>query len=76
MERYQKKSKKMVNYGGNQKISFMISDDQFDRYLKALGQLNRSQLMRDLLMKAVREEESKKKLTLNTINGFPDAKTD
>lgn len=57
MQQYQKKIKKMVNYSGNQKISFMISDDQFDRYLRALGKLNRSQLMRDLLMKAVREKE-------------------
>jgi metal-responsive CopG/Arc/MetJ family transcriptional regulator len=47
----------MVDYSGNQKISFMISDDQFDRYLRALGNLNRSQLMRDLLMKAVRDKE-------------------
>ena len=57
MQVYQKKIKKMVDYSGNQKISFMIPDDQFDRYLRALGNLNRSQLMRDLLMKAVREKE-------------------
>ena len=57
MQVYQKKIKKMVDYSGNQKISFMISDDQFDRYLRALGNLNRSQLMRDLLMKAVRDKE-------------------
>jgi hypothetical protein len=57
MQHYQKKLKKMVEYSGNQKISFMIPDDQFDRYLSALGHLNRSQLMRDLLMKAVREKE-------------------
>ena len=57
MQVYQKKLKKMVDYSGNQKISFMIPDDQFDRYLRALGNLNRSQLMRDLLMKAVRERE-------------------
>ena len=57
MQVYQKKIKKMVDYSGNQKISFMIPDDQFDRYLRALGNLNRSQLMRDLLMKAVRERE-------------------
>lgn len=57
MQVYQKKSKNMVDYSGNQKISFMIADDQFDRYLRALGHLNRSQLMRDLLMKAVRERE-------------------
>ena len=57
MQHYQKKTKKMVDYSGNQKISFMIPDDQFDRYLRALGNLNRSQLMRDLLMKAVREKE-------------------
>lgn len=57
MQVYQKKSKNMVEYSGNQKISFMISDDQFDRYLRALGHLNRSQLMRDLLMKAVRDKE-------------------
>ena len=57
MQHYQKKIKKMVDYSGNQKISFMIPDDQFDRYLRALGGLNRSQLMRDLLMKAVRERE-------------------
>lgn len=57
MQVYQKKIKKMVNYSGNQKISFMIPDDQFDRYLRALGNLNRSQLMRDLLMKAVRDKE-------------------
>jgi hypothetical protein len=59
MQVYQKKNKKMVDYG-NQKISFMIADDQFDRYLRALGHLNRSQLMRDLLMKAVREKELEK----------------
>jgi len=57
MQHYQKKLKKMVDYSGNQKISFMIPDDQFDRYLRALGNLNRSQLMRDLLMKAVRDKE-------------------
>ena len=57
MQHYQKKIKKMVDYSGNQKISFMIPDDQFDRYLRALGNLNRSQLMRDLLMKAVRDKE-------------------
>lgn len=57
MQHYQKKLKKMVEYSGNQKISFMIPDDQFNRYLSALGNLNRSQLMRDLLMKAVRERE-------------------
>lgn len=57
MQVYQKKLKKMVDYSGNQKISFMIPDDQFDRYLRALGNLNRSQLMRDLLMKAVRDKE-------------------
>jgi metal-responsive CopG/Arc/MetJ family transcriptional regulator len=57
MQVYQKKIKKMVDYSGNQKISFMIPDDQFDRYLRALGNLNRSQLMRDLLMKAVRDKE-------------------
>jgi len=60
MQVYQKKSKKMVDYSGNQKISFMIADDQFDRYLRALGHLNRSQLMRNLLMKAVREKELEK----------------
>jgi hypothetical protein len=60
MQVYQKKNKKMVDYSGNQKISFMIADDQFDRYLRALGHLNRSQLMRDLLMKAVREKELEK----------------
>jgi metal-responsive CopG/Arc/MetJ family transcriptional regulator len=50
----------MIDYSGNQKISFMIADDQFDRYLRTLGHLNRSQLMRDLLMKAVREKELEK----------------
>jgi len=60
MQVYQKKTKNMIDYSGNQKISFMIADDQFDRYLRALGHLNRSQLMRDLLMKAVREKELEK----------------
>jgi hypothetical protein len=60
MQVYQKKTKNMIDYSGNQKISFMIANDQFDRYLRVLGHLNRSQLMRDLLMKAVREKELEK----------------
>jgi hypothetical protein len=48
----------MIDYGDQRKISFVLTEDQMNRYLRVLGQLNRSQLMRDLLMKAVREKEN------------------
>lgn len=58
MQHYQKRTKKMIDYGDQRKISFVLTEDQMNRYLRVLGQLNRSQLMRDLLMKAVREKEN------------------
>ena len=58
MQQYQKRTKKMIDYGDQRKISFVLTEEQMNRYLRVLGQLNRSQLMRDLLMKAVREKES------------------
>ena len=57
MEQYQKKGKKMSEYGGIRKITATFTDDQMDRVLGAFGGENKSKLIRDLLMKAVREKE-------------------
>jgi len=60
MEQYQKKIKKMSEYGGIRKITATFTDDQMDRVLGAFGQMNRSKLIRELVMKAVREKELEK----------------
>ena len=57
MEQYQKKGKKMSEYGGMRKITATFTDDQMDRVLGVFGGENKSKLIRDLLMKAVREKE-------------------
>jgi hypothetical protein len=57
MQHYQKKTKKMSEYNGIRKITATFSDEQMDRFLAVFGQMNRSKLIRDLLMKAVREKE-------------------
>jgi hypothetical protein len=57
MQHYQKKTKKMSEYGGIRKITATFSDEQMDRFLAVFGQMNRSKLIRDLLMKAVRDKE-------------------
>lgn len=57
MQHYQKKTKKMSEYNGIRKITVTFNDEQMDRFLAVFGQLNRSKLIRDLLMKAVRDKE-------------------
>jgi len=57
MHQYQKKTKKMSEYNGIRKITATFTDEQMDRFLAVFGQMNRSKLIRDLLMKAVREKE-------------------
>lgn len=57
MQHYQKKTKKMSEYNGIRKITATFNDEQMDRFLAVFGQMNRSKLIRDLLMKAVREKE-------------------
>ena len=57
MQQYQKKTKKMSEYHGIRKITATFTDEQMDRFLAVFGQMNRSKLIRDLLMKAVREKE-------------------
>ena len=57
MEQYQKKIKKMSEYGGIRKITATFTDDQMDRVLAVFGGTNRSKLIRDLVMKAVRDKE-------------------
>jgi metal-responsive CopG/Arc/MetJ family transcriptional regulator len=57
MHHYQKKTKKMSEYNGIRKITATFTDEQMDRFLAVFGQMNRSKLIRDLLMKAVREKE-------------------
>jgi len=60
MHQYQKKTKKMSEYNGIRKITATFTDEQMDRFLAVFGQMNRSKLIRDLLMKAVREKELEK----------------
>lgn len=62
MQHYEKKIKKMSEYQGLRKITATFTDDQMDRFLKAFGHINRSKLVRELLMKAVREKEDQNKL--------------
>lgn len=76
MEHYEKKIKKMSEYNGLRKITATFSDEQMDRFLKAFGHINRSKLVRELLMKAVREKEAEKQSALNAINSFSDAESD
>jgi muramoyltetrapeptide carboxypeptidase LdcA involved in peptidoglycan recycling len=66
MEQYQKKIKKMSEYGGIRKITATFTDDQMDRVLGAFGGENKSKLIRDLLMKAVREKEVEKVFQKNS----------
>jgi metal-responsive CopG/Arc/MetJ family transcriptional regulator len=66
MEQYQKKIKKMSEYGGIRKITATFTDDQMDRVLGAFGQMNRSKLIRELVMKAVREKEVEKSFQENS----------
>jgi metal-responsive CopG/Arc/MetJ family transcriptional regulator len=47
----------MSEYNGIRKITATFTDEQMDRFLAVFGQMNRSKLIRDLLMKAVREKE-------------------
>lgn len=61
MQVYQKKVKKMSEYNGMRKITATFNDEQMDRFLAVFGQMNRSKLIRDLLMKAVREKEEQNK---------------
>ena len=49
---------------------------EHDRFLAAFGNINRSEFIRKLLMKAIREKEAEKQSALNAINSFPDAETD
>jgi len=58
MQHYQKKIKKMSDYNGMRKLTATFNDEQMDRFLAAFGQMNRSKLIRELVMKAVREKES------------------
>jgi metal-responsive CopG/Arc/MetJ family transcriptional regulator len=50
----------MSEYNGIRKITATFTDEQMDRFLAVFGQMNRSKLIRDLLMKAVREKELEK----------------
>lgn len=68
MQHYQKKVKKMSEYNGIRKITATFNDEQMDRFLAVFGQMNRSKLIRDLLMKAVREKEMENKLQQNESN--------
>ncbi len=68
MQHYQKKIKKMSEYNGIRKITATFNDEQMDRFLAVFGQMNRSKLIRDLLMKAVREKEEENKLQQNGNN--------
>jgi metal-responsive CopG/Arc/MetJ family transcriptional regulator len=58
MQHYQKKIKKMSDYNGMRKLTATFNDEQMDRFLAAFGQMNRSKLIRELVMKAVREKEN------------------
>jgi metal-responsive CopG/Arc/MetJ family transcriptional regulator len=58
MQHYQKKIKKMSEYNGMRKLTATFNDEQMDRFLAVFGQMNRSKLIRELVMKAVREKES------------------
>ena len=60
MHHYQKKVKKMSEYHGMRKLTATFTDEQMDRFLAVFGQMNRSKLIRELVMKAVREKELKK----------------
>jgi len=60
MQQYQKKVKKMSEYNGMRKITATLTDEQMDRFLAVFGQVNRSKLIRDLLMRAVRDKEFEK----------------
>jgi len=60
MHQYQKKTKKMSEYYGMRKITATLTDEQMDRFLAVFGQVNRSKLIRDLLMRAVRDKEFEK----------------
>jgi metal-responsive CopG/Arc/MetJ family transcriptional regulator len=40
------------------KLTATFNDEQMDRFLAVFGQMNRSKLIRELVMKAVREKES------------------
>ena len=68
MEHYQKKGKKMSEYEGMRKLTATFNDEQMDRFLAVFGQMNRSKLIRDLVMKAVREKEMENKLQQNESN--------
>jgi metal-responsive CopG/Arc/MetJ family transcriptional regulator len=48
----------MSDYNGMRKLTATFNDEQMDRFLAAFGQMNRSKLIRELVMKAVREKES------------------
>ena len=65
MQHYQKKIKKMSDYNGMRKLTATFNDEQMDRFLAAFGQMNRSKLIRELVMKAVREKESEINLQQN-----------
>jgi hypothetical protein len=57
MQQYQNKVKKMSEYHGMRKLTATFTDEQMDRFLAVFGQMNRSKLIRELVMKAVREKE-------------------
>ena len=65
MQQYQKKVKKMSEYHGMRKLTATFTDEQMDRFLAVFGQINRSKLIRELVMKAVREKESEINLQKN-----------
>jgi metal-responsive CopG/Arc/MetJ family transcriptional regulator len=55
----------MYEYHGMRKLTATFTDEQMDRFLAVFGQINRSKLIRELVMKAVREKESEINLQKN-----------